>query len=63
MRTAKIGPDLRLGLSLPLVLSLALRGFLRVRRFLPLLKNQHFQIPLRPGMWSSKSLVIIYFIH
>ena len=32
------------GLSLLLVLSLALRGFTRVLRFSPLLKNQHFQL-------------------
>ena len=25
--------------------------FLRVLRFSPLLKNQHFQIPIRPGIW------------
>ena len=31
------------GLSLLLV-------FLRVLRFSPLLKNQHFQIPIRPGV-------------
>ena len=31
------------GLSLLLV-------FLRVLRFSPLLKNQHFQIPIRPGI-------------
>jgi len=34
-------------LSLLLVLYSALRGFLRVLRFSPLLKNQHFQIPIR----------------
>ena len=32
-----------------LVLSLAPRGFLRVLRFSPPLKNQHFQIPIRSG--------------
>ena len=37
------------GLSLLLVLSFAPRGFLRVLRFSPLLKNQHFQIPIRSG--------------
>ena len=36
------------GLSLLLVLSLAPRGFLRVLWFSPLLKNQHFKIPIRP---------------
>ena len=39
------GIDPRCGLSLLLVLSLAPRGFFRVLRFSPLLKNQHFQIP------------------
>ena len=39
--------DAKCGLSLLLVLSFALRGFfLRVLRFSPLLKNQHFQIPI-----------------
>ena len=37
------------GLSLVLVLSLAPTVFLRVLRFSPLLKNQHFQIPIRSG--------------
>ena len=32
-----------------LVLSLAPRGFLRVLRFSPPLKNQHFQIPIPSG--------------
>ena len=34
------------GLSLLLVLSFALRGF---SPFFPLLKNQHFQIPIQSG--------------
>ena len=37
------------GLSLLLVLVLAPRVFLRVLRFSSLHKNQHFQIPIRPG--------------
>ena len=37
------------GLSLSLVLVLAPRVFLRVLRFSSLHKNQHFQIPIRPG--------------
>ena len=37
------------GLSLLLVLSLVSRGFLRELQFFPLLKNQHFQIPIRSG--------------
>ena len=37
------------GLSLLLVLALAPRVFLRVLRFSSLHKNQHFQIPIRPG--------------
>ena len=61
------------GLSLLLVLSFAPRGliFLRVLRFSPLLKNQHFQIPIRPGsgsrrttLWMCYLQIIIYlFIH
>ena len=37
------------GLSLLLVLVLTPRVFLRVLRFSSLYKNQHFQIPIRPG--------------
>ena len=37
------------GLSLLLVLVLAPRGFLQVLWFSPLLKNHHFQIPIRSG--------------
>ena len=43
------GIDAICGLSLLLVLSLGPRGFLRVLQFSPLLKNQHFQIPIRSG--------------
>ena len=42
------GVDAICGLNLLLVLSFALRGF-SVFRFSPLLKNQHFQIPIRSG--------------
>ena len=55
------GPDLipRLGvicgLSLLLVLVPVLRVFLRVLRFSSLHKNQHFQIPIRPGNSGEKS--------
>ena len=38
------------GLSLLLVLSLAPRGFSPGTPFSPLLKNQHFQIPIRSGI-------------
>ena len=38
------------GLSLLLVLSLAPRGFSPGTPVFPLLKNQHFQIPIRPGI-------------
>ena len=46
------GVDAICGLSLLLVLSfcpLLRQVFLRVLRFFPLLKNQHFQIPIRSG--------------
>ena len=43
------------GLSLLLVLVLAPRVFLRVLRFSSLHKNQHFQIPIRPGNSGEKS--------
>ena len=43
------------GLSLLLVLSLALRGFLRGLQLFPLLKKQHFQIPIRSGMHGHVS--------
>ena len=38
------------GLSLLLILFLASTGFSPVLRFSPLLKNQHFQIPIRSGI-------------
>ena len=43
------GPGVICGLSLLLVLVLAQRVFLRVLPFSSLHKNQHFQIPIRPG--------------
>ena len=43
------------GLSLLLVLVSSPRGFLRVLRFSSLHKNQHFQIPIRPGNSGEKS--------
>ena len=43
------GVDAICVLSLLMVLSFDPRGFLRVLRFSPLLKNQHFQIPIRSG--------------
>ena len=50
------GVDAKRGLSLLLVLSLAPRGFSRVLRFFPLLKNQHFQIPIRSGTQGYVSM-------
>ena len=44
------GVDAICGLGLLLVLSFALIGFLRVLLFFPLLQNQCFQIPIRPGI-------------
>ena len=41
--------DTTRGLSLLLVVSLALWGFSPALRFSPLLKNQHFQTPIRSG--------------
>ena len=49
------GVDAICGLSLLLVLSLAPRGFSPGLRFSPLLKNQHFQIPIRSGMHGHVS--------
>ena len=43
------GPGVICGLSLLLVLSLLREVFLRVLRFSPLNKNQHYQIPIRSG--------------
>ena len=61
------------GLSLLLVLVPALRVFLQVLRFSSLCKNQHFQIPIRPGSSGVKShsvdsteipiYLFIYFIY
>ena len=57
------------GLSLLLVLVPAPRVFLRVLRFSSLHKNQHFQIPIRPGNSGEKSHpvdsteILIYFIY
>ena len=50
------GADAICGLSFLLVLLLAQRGFLRVLRFSPLLKNQHFQIPIRFGVHGHVSM-------
>ena len=49
------GPGVICGLSLLLVLVLAPRVFLRVFRFSSLLKNQHFQIPIRSGIWWPRA--------
>ena len=43
------GPGITCGLSLLLVLSLLCEVFLRVGRFSPLLKSQHFLSPIRSG--------------
>ena len=43
------GPGVICGLSLLLVLILAVRVFLWALRFSSLHKNQHFQIPIRSG--------------
>ena len=50
------GPGVICGLSLLLVLVLAPRVFLRVLRFSSLHKNQHFQIPIRPGRRAIRGL-------
>ena len=49
------GVDAICRLSLLLVLSFAPRGFFRVLRFSPPLKNQHFQIPNRLGIGQTKN--------
>ena len=49
-RGSNPGVNTTCGLSLLFILSFALKGFFRVFQFSPLLKNQHFQIPIRPGM-------------
>ena len=48
-RGSNLHVDAICGLSLLLVLSLASRGFLQVLQSSPLVKNQHFQIPIRSG--------------
>ena len=47
------GPGVIRGLSLLLVLFLAPRGFSPGTMVFPLLKNQHFQTPIRSGLLSS----------
>ena len=49
------GVDAICGLSL-LFSPLLREVFLQVLRFSPLLKNQHFQIPIRPGMVDEQPL-------
>ena len=49
-RGSNPGVNTTCGLSLLFILAFALKGFLGVFQFSPLLKNQHFQIPIRPGM-------------
>ena len=49
------GVDAICGLSLLLVLSFAPRGFSPGTPVFPLLKNQHFQIPIRSGMHGHVS--------
>ena len=43
------GVNAKYGLSLLMALSLAPRGLTRVLKFSALLKNQHFQFPIRCG--------------
>ena len=50
------GDDAICGFSLLLVLSFAAKFFLRVVRFSPLHRNQHFQIPIGPGMADVEPL-------
>ena len=49
------GIDAICGLSLLLVLSFAPRGFSPGTLVSPLLKHQHFQIPIRPGIRQTKN--------
>ena len=49
------GPGVIYGLSLLLVLYSAPEGFLQVLQFSPLLKNQHFQIPI--GCWDARTFL------
>ena len=48
----------RCGLRLLLVLSLALSGFSLGTPVFPLLENQHFQIPIRPGIRYVKNHIV-----
>ena len=50
------GDDAICGLSLLLVASFAAKFFIRVLRFSPLHKNQHFEIPIPPGMADVEPL-------
>ena len=50
------GDDAMCRLSFFLDLSFAAKFFLRVVRFSPLHKNQHFQIPIGPGMADVEPL-------
>ena len=52
------GPGVICGLSLLLVLVLAQRVFLRVLPFSSLHKNQHFQIPIRPGRRAIRETTV-----
>ena len=49
------GVDAKCGLILLLVLSFDPRGFSPSTPVSPLLKNQHFQIPIRPGIRLTKN--------
>ena len=50
-------PAVICGLSLLLVLVLSQRVFLRVLQLSSLHKNQHFQIPIRPGIRGRRRFV------
>ena len=52
------GPGVKCGLNLLLVLVLAQGVFLRVLRFSSLHKNQHFQIPIRPGRRAIRETTV-----
>ena len=52
------GPGVKCGLNLLLVLVLAQGVFLRVLRFSSLHKNQHFQIPIRPGRRAIRKTTV-----
>ena len=49
-RGSNPGVNTTCGLSLLFILAFALKGFFGVFQFSPLLKNQHFQIPIQPRM-------------